>query len=199
MQALNSFSLVLAAGIVAAACGGDDSGGTSSTLDSGVAHLDSGAAPDAGDAGALPCSAATRPAGDKCGGSSCLQTLPDLTASVKPGAKCGATVEVGAFCSLSAVDVVTACGYKAISLVGMTDPYKASVKACATPMVDPTFSPACLDCFVESASCTVDKCLSECAASTANAACDNCRVAKGCVDSSYTCAGYANPLDALKK
>jgi hypothetical protein len=199
MQALNRFSLVLAAGIVAAACGGDDSGGTTGTLDSGVPHLDSGVTPPAADAAALPCSAATRPAGDKCGGSSCQQTLIDLTASVQPGSKCGSAIEVGAFCSLSAVDVVTACGYKAINFVGMPDPFKASIKACATPMVDPTFSSACLDCFVDSANCTADKCLGECATTTANAACDNCRVANGCIDSFYACAGYANPLDALKK
>jgi len=207
MEALKRLTLAVTVALAGAACGDDDNSNPSpsGSIDGGTKTADGGV--DASksptkiylpDGGPLPCSAATLPSGDKCGGSSCEQTKAQLAATAASGAKCGKPVEVDAFCSLSAVNTVTTCSYQAIgNLPGMLDQFASDTKACAQPKVDPTFSSECLDCFVASARCTAENCLTECAGSTASDACDTCRITKKCIKQFYDCAGYADPLAPL--
>ncbi|MDB4972619.1 MAG: hypothetical protein JWN48_960 [Myxococcaceae bacterium] len=211
MEALKRLTLALTVALVGAACGddGDSTPSPGGSIDAGHGTVDGGVDASKGptkillpDGGPLPCNAATPAANGKCGGSSCEQTEAQLAASVKSGAKCGAPAEIAGFCSLSAVNTVTQCSYQYVSsLPSMLDQFASSTKTCSSAkfaMTDPTFSEGCIDCFVASSRCTAEKCLGECAVSTANDACDTCRITKGCIKQFYDCAGYADPLKPIE-
>jgi hypothetical protein len=204
MNALETISLVLAAGLVGGACGDDDDK-TATKLDAGV---DSGIVISDGgggsDAGARPCTSYTPVANGKCGGSHCTQTESELKATAVANATCGGEVEIRSFCSLEAVNVVAQCTRNSLGSIGDDATFSNSITACATTpsaqnmTVVPTgFSSTCLNCFVDSAKCAAKNCLVECAANDKTPQCDECRINKGCIGSFYQCAGITNPLDLL--
>ncbi|MDB4985753.1 MAG: hypothetical protein JWN04_931 [Myxococcaceae bacterium] len=214
MEALKRLTLALTIALVGAACGDDSDSGPKGNLDGGFKPADGGADGGAAhviptkiilpDGGALPCASNTPPANGFCGGSSCQQTQADLQKSAKTGATCGAMAEVASFCSApstGAVKVVSDCAYggAVIADVLSTPPdyakFAADTKSCAKPMLT-DISEGCLDCFVGSARCTAEKCVTQCL--TPGDVCDACRIATGCIKQFYDCAGYADPLAPIE-
>lgn len=206
MKALNRLTLVLAVALTGAGCGDDDS-----TPNPPATGLMDGGLVDAGhadasaptiDGGALPCGSATQATATMCGGDHCLETPAQLKAEVKPTTTCKADAELDSFCSGPAPKgVVNLVGQCALSNLAKFNPsdntaFKAGITDCTKPQLDPTFTSACLACFVDSAACAASNCLAQCATPTAPA-CDTCRIEKGCITSFYACSGLTNPLDAL--
>lgn len=209
MKALNRLTLVLAVALAGVACGDDsDSKTPASTglMDGSLAdagHVDAGTTTPGLDSGALPCGSASKATDTMCGGDHCLETPAQLKAEVKPTSTCKLDAELNSFCSGPApTGVVTLVGNCALSNLAKYNPsdtsaFKTGIADCTKPMLDPTFTSACLGCFVDSAVCAANNCLTQCVTPTAPA-CDTCRIEKGCISSFYTCSGLTNPLDALK-
>jgi hypothetical protein len=200
MKALKRLTLALGALALAGVGCGDDDGGDGNTnpnLDASTdsATLDSTVRSDAsGDASTFACKANTPATATMCGGSHCLQTPAQLKASVMSGAACSKTEELDQFCSLQSIGAVQMCIIQ--NYQKPEAERAAAVKACATPML-PAYTSGCLDCFVQSAVCAAKECLTVCVADPGAAACDQCRVEKGCIPSFYTCAGIDNPIPGL--
>lgn len=199
MEALKRLTLGLTALALAGVGCGDDDGddGPNTNLDASIkdSAIDSTVTSDAsGDASTFACKSSTPATATMCGGSHCLQTPAQLKASVTSGAVCSKTEELDQFCSLQSVGIVQTCILQ--NLGKPVAERAAAVKSCATPML-PQYTSGCLDCFVTSATCAAEKCLNACGADPGAAACDECRVAQGCIPNFYTCAGIDNPIPGL--
>jgi len=164
-----------------------------STIDSGgdaAMSADTGRG-DGGGGGSgdgYACNSWTPPAGDKCGGPHCQETLAEIKASASPSSVCGSDDEFAMLCSLEAVNATTECTVMLVSGASSTP-----IKDCTAQKL-PTFSLDCIDCYVQSANCTVMNCFTACGGNSMTEICDTCREEKGCVAAFYTCAGYKNPL-----
>ncbi|HEX5659925.1 MAG TPA: hypothetical protein VFX59_22170 [Polyangiales bacterium] len=197
MEAFKRLTLALAAVALAGVGCGDDDGDdkVSQNLDASTndAALDSAIKSDSSvDAAAFACTSYTPATATMCGGSHCLQTPAQLKTEITASSVCKTDAELDKFCSLEAVNKVSACILKS---VGATD-RKAATKACAT-MDLPDFTSGCLDCFVESAECAAVNCIAKCYPNPNTAACDECRVTSGCIPKFYTCAGIDSPLPGM--
>lgn len=188
----------LAVGIGALAMGCDDDPQTVGRMDAGspmdassdAAKGDAGDASGGGGGGGLDdfaCRSWTPPAGDKCGGSHCLETLAEVKAGASADSVCKKDEEFERFCSLSAVQITEMC---AQANYGGGAP---AIKTCVAEML-PAYTPPCIDCYVASALCAASNCLVECLGNSHTDACDNCRFDKGCIGGFYTCVGYKNPI-----
>lgn len=186
----------LAVGVFLLAIGCEEEPQTVGKMDAGLAMDASrdAAKPDAGDAGtgggglgSFACRSWTPPAGDKCGGSHCLETLAEVKANATATSVCKKDEEFEQFCSLSAVTITEMC----------TQTHYASgapgIKPCVAAML-PAYTSACIDCYVSSALCAANYCLVECLGNSHTDACENCRINNGCISGFYDCAGYKNPI-----
>ncbi len=197
MEALKRLSLAFAAlALGAVGCGDDDGGGDTTKLDGSIdgavtdaSHSDGSAA----DASAFQCASYTRPTANTCGGSHCLQTPAELKASVSSSAVCKTDGELDQFCQLSSVDKVTTCVSTAFTSGKTGEDLKTATRTCAAAEL-PAYSTGCLDCFIDSAICAANNCIAVCYPTSATAACDECRVSKGCIPNFYTCSGIKNPI-----
>jgi hypothetical protein len=187
----------LAVGLGVLAIGCDEDPQTVGLMDAGSpmdASRDA-AKSDGGDAsvggggglGSFACRSWTPPAGGKCGGSHCLETIAEVKAGASAGSACKKDEEFEQFCSLSAVSITEMC---AQANFGSGAP---GIKSCVAAML-PAYTPGCVDCYVASALCAANNCLVECLGNSHTDACDNCRINSGCIGQFYTCAGYKNPI-----
>lgn len=206
MIVLNRTSLALALALCAFAPGCDEDGRTPLPQEAGTPAAEAGTpSPEAGvltpdastDAGpreggtAAPytCNSFTPPTATLCGGSHCQETQAELKAGLSPSGACKTDMEVSTFCNLKAVNEVRTC---AVSNFGNT----MAGQTCARQKL-PEVSPACLQCYLDSAECAGNKCLLECFMATNESntgPCDACRVAQGCISSFYSCAGFRDPI-----
>ena len=185
MKAYNRSALAILSLVSAASC--KEELADPSLLDAGArpaASVDAGTGTSSGDGGLAACNSASMPSGGKCGGLQCNQTLQELRAGTQASAACGNDEEVAAFCSNDSVDAVSDCARTAVGV-------EAATRACAKAAL-PNFTDDCIDCYVKSAACAAQKCLSDCSAGD-SPACDACRVAMGCMPDFHACSGHKAP------
>jgi len=158
----------------------------SGTMDSGPVKVLDAATDSAADSTAPACRSWTLPTETMCGGPNCLQNFAQLTASAKPGAVCGGETDLRTLCSLKGPDAVGQC-----SVANVMN--RSNIGPCSAAALGSSITPACLACYVKSADCAFENCISECLAGTNNVRCDNCRYSKGCGQIFYDCAGLEPP------
>lgn len=123
-----------------------------------------------------------------CFGHYCGTNSASLAAA-HTGSNCGSTPEIWLICDGLGTREAARCA-RAHALDA--DP-REGTRMCLrqNAELDP-FSDACLECFLDSAACAREFCVSECLAGD-TPQCDACREENGCTPEFYECAGLPNP------
>ncbi len=124
----------------------------------------------------------------------CKYPYTDLTKSkIKAKTTSGACVDdTDAICGANMVAVTGQCGVACNSQ--STDPLTvaACTKDCIQEAVTPKPSDECTNCYVADVGCSIQNCLTDCAAGPTDA-CNACRLEKGCTAAFYGCSGLPVP------
>lgn len=146
------------------------------------------------------CSTYGLPMNGKCGGIYCaiepalleaaFQELTNRPNGCNP-------VPSDLICSGITARTVAACARKLRSAnpLATNAELRPKIQACAYEQaeVKAKMPATCLGCYLDSASCSGDKCLVECLGGD-SPACDKCRLDKGCSRPVADCTGFPNPL-----
>ena len=67
--------------------------------------------------------------------------------------------------------------------------------ACSTTCVvaETGLSTECSGCYAATVGCSIDNCLTECAADPSSEACETCQIDAGCISDFYACSGLTPP------
>lgn len=131
------------------------------------------------------------------GGSSdpaCKYPYTDLTKSTlkakTTSGKCESDTD--AICGANLVAVTGQCGVACNAQ--STDPATVAMctKDCIQEAVTPKPSDECTNCYVADVGCSIQSCLTDCAAGPTDA-CNACRLEKGCTAAFYECSGLPIP------
>jgi len=197
------FALLL--GLASAACGGDDNSDNNNPGD-GDGDGDAGGGGGDGDAGkdftltgevtpvagtsvTAQCSETSNSYPTGCYSFYCGTNGNSVKAALAPNAVCGSAGEVFYACEGTITKETSDC---ARDNALTTDP-RAATKACVRKNKDlDVITDPCLDCYLTSADCAREQCISECLAGN-SPTCDACRQTKGCTPSFYQCAGLPDP------
>jgi hypothetical protein len=181
----SSFSLIIALGLLGAACGDDEDkkdDGTNMDVDAG------------GDAGGES---------NQCVGGYAGFTLEEIATNIKDEAgACANEADIDGVCKLSPSDRAREVGLPCfLSVSGnqsLSDEEKAMMTGdCALngkgtqeglKTILEGMSDTCISCYVDAVICAAQKCIAPCGAGTA-AECDACRDEQGCTSDFFTCSG----------
>lgn len=134
------------------------------------------------------------------GGSSdpaCKYPYTDLTKSkLKAKTTSGACeADTDALCGANMVAVTGQCGVGCNAQSTDAATVAKCTKDCiqADEGVKPTLSDDCTNCYVADVGCSIQNCLTDCAAAPTGPACNACRLEKGCAAAFYECSGLPIP------
>jgi hypothetical protein len=168
--------------------GGNDAGGDAGG-DAGQFQLSGDVAPVEGSGTDCSSTSDTRKEGG-CYGFFCGTNSNSLKAALSDDSVCSTTPEVWLICDGLGAREASRCAREH----ALDDDPREGMRMCLrdNDALDP-FSDACLSCFLDSADCAREHCLTECLAGD-NAKCDSCRETNKCTPDYYNCSGLANPM-----
>jgi hypothetical protein len=136
------------------------------------------------------CHDTSKPAAkNNCAGFYCGTNSNSLKAAKTSKAACGSDGEILAICAGTITKKVEDCARKSAL---RTDPRTATETCVRDDKTFRVISDKCLTCYLDSADCAREKCISECLAGASNA-CDTCRETNKCTPTFYKCAGLPDP------
>jgi len=149
--------------------------------------------PLSGSAAAASCNYFSRPDGGTCNGYYCGVTEAQIAAAMPKDSLCGDPTDT---CKGGLIDRLSECTREVV-IANLGTPgaqLRSKIEECvfADAATKAKVSSGCLGCFLDSATCVVDKCLFEC--STEGVGCDTCRMTNNCVQPVFACAKVPNPL-----
>lgn len=120
----------------------------------------------------------------------CGTNSNSIKAGATSSAACGSDAEVYYACDGATTRKVSDCA----RLNALRPDPSAATRDCVREdsKLD-VITNACLDCYVKSADCAREFCVSECLAGNSDA-CDQCRQENGCTPDFYKCAGLPDPV-----
>jgi hypothetical protein len=170
--------------------GGPEDAGPGDAGTGGNFELTGDAGPVEGTATAAQCTSTTdnRDEG-MCYGFFCGTNSNSIAAALTEDSPCATNAEVFLICDGEGVREASRCA----RVHALDSDPREGTRTCMreNPALDP-FSDACLDCFLDSADCAREFCVSECLAGD-SPGCDACREENGCTPDYYTCSGLPNP------
>ncbi len=120
----------------------------------------------------------------------CGTNSNSIKAGATSSAKCGTDGEIYYACEGSTTRKTSECAR--INAL-RPDPH-AAARDCVREESDlDVISDACLECYLDSADCARENCISECLEGN-SAGCDACRQENGCTPNFYECAGLPDPV-----
>lgn len=193
----------LAPAMLLAACIENTKPADNDNSSSAVVEPDSGPRPDPGkdsgprgDGGSLvegtgrDCHSNSPKTDTSCFGFYCGTNYEAVRTETPKNAACGSDRELELICEGGISTKVTECARRAAVSSG---DYRENIINCIR--TEPEYndvSTACIDCYVLSAECAKNNCLSACLQGD-SPGCDECRETKGCTPAFYECAGMPNP------
>ncbi len=126
----------------------------------------------------------------------CKSPYTDLTeskldAKIASSGKCAD--DAAGVCGNDLVTATAACAKSCITMSMDPGSVQACTLKCLKDTTTPTPSDDCLGCYIASATCAIEHCLSDCLESSTSAACIECRNDNGCASGFYTCSGLPLP------